>query len=957
MPARPPAAARLGLSALLLPLLLLLLHCLTAGPGSGWQQLSAAGDALFGAPRRPSPPLARLELHAVPSEAAGWPQGPLPPAQGTPQQTKAHAQKPQVDKSKEAVAQAQRPRAEDIARLRASWRGEAGGGREGQRQRKDSPIGKSAEAVTMALKVLRGFDSKAPSGWSPTREKVGRLLQRALYYLPNLTAREAFHTMNYMTKLHQDPGTATLRLSLAVSKVTGPLAARFAQEGDCRELNGYQASTLLRAFSQLEVRDADDAFVCLCNRMMGTPSLSDMDIAIAVHSLAKSRVAYTPFLRAMSGALLNEGRLQRLSAQGVANVVWGFATLGYREEPFMQAVATQLGRPEALGNFTVQGVANLVWAFAKLELHDAALMAAVATRVLAALPAMNAQDIANTAWAFAKLDARSEPLIRALAARVKEGGLLRTMTTQALVNTAWAFARMGAPDEALMTALAAHMMRPEVLRTMKAMDVSNAAWAFAKADFKDDALMEALAAHILDGGVLPTMEAQAVSNVVWAFATLDVRHVALMKELAVHIMLDDLLPTMKAQELSIIAWAYARLGMRSEKLMRLLAARIVDGRLLPTMTPQGVANIAWAFATEDVRDEALMKALGQHAVDSGILQSMNAQTRNTTEWAFAKLAIRHEALEAALASRETLPRRSAAVGDRTSSRLAGARTAARRLPATAEWATPALAAGRSLARRGQAWEGSVASVPLPEAVQALLWRVEQKGGPAPVVASSFRRLQHLQWWAFAAADAEEAGRLREDLRGLLAWAMEVGPDFPPKAAFNVLDSLAMLQQQPNFAALQLSAEASELATVLAAVFLEDAPCRDLSPHQARATIWALSALRVWDADGALVCLCRRMMEATGPQPVKAGDLAMAVYSLAKARVAFVPFLQYMSSVLLKRNLLPRLTSQRLANLAWGCATLNYRDEPLLRAVAARAVHPDLLPTFSAQGVANVLWAF
>lgn len=85
-------------------------------------------------------------------------------------------------------------------------------------------------------------------------------------------------------------------------------------------------------------------------------------------------------------------------------MAWAFATVARSDESLFVALAKAAER--RMGDFKSQGLANMVWAFATAvhRLHrrwDAQLFAALAGAAERHMEEFTPQELVNTAWAFA----------------------------------------------------------------------------------------------------------------------------------------------------------------------------------------------------------------------------------------------------------------------------------------------------------------------------------------------------------------------------------------------------------------------------------------------------------------------------------------------------------------------------------------------------------------------------
>ena len=60
---------------------------------------------------------------------------------------------------------------------------------------------------------------------------------------------------------------------------------------------------------------------------------------------------------------------------------------------------------------------------------------------------------------------------------------------------------------------------------------------------------------------------------------------------------------------------------------------------------------------------------------------------------------------------------------------------------------------------------------------------------------------------------------------------------------------------------------------------------------------------------------------------------------------------------LQRGFWETCNAQAVANIAWAFATLQVRNNGLLRGITAQTQQPGFVDTFSSQAVANTAWAF
>jgi len=86
--------------------------------------------------------------------------------------------------------------------------------------------------------------------------------------------------------------------------------------------------------------------------------------------------------------------------------------MAFPHRPLFSTIAWHVYR--CMGDFVPQGLANLVWAFATLLFADASLVAAIAHAATPRLPESTAQNSSNATWSFATLHSLHVPFMAAL---------------------------------------------------------------------------------------------------------------------------------------------------------------------------------------------------------------------------------------------------------------------------------------------------------------------------------------------------------------------------------------------------------------------------------------------------------------------------------------------------------------------------------------------------------------
>jgi hypothetical protein len=236
-------------------------------------------------------------------------------------------------------------------------------------------------------------------------------------------------------------------------------------------------------------------------------------VANTLHIMAKTR--YSPWDPALVPKL--EGQAEALAgslnAQGVANMLWAYATMG--REPGAGVMRELEGRAEALaGSFKAQEVTNSLWAYVTMGLEPGAgLMKELEGRAETMAGSFNAQGVANMMWAYATMGRQpGAGLMRGLEGRAE--AIAGTLTAQDVAYTLWAYATMRLePGAGLMRGLGG---QTEALAgSFNAQNVANTLWAHVTMGREPGAgLMRVL--EWQTEALAGTFNAQAVANALWA---------------------------------------------------------------------------------------------------------------------------------------------------------------------------------------------------------------------------------------------------------------------------------------------------------------------------------------------------------------------------------------------------------------------------------------------------------
>lgn len=136
-------------------------------------------------------------------------------------------------------------------------------------------------------------------------------------------------------------------------------------------------------------------------------------------------------------------RSQSLDARQMSMVCWAVATLRHRSpdaDALLRALATQWAG-KGVDRMAAQGLANVAWAYARLDLREEHLFAAIAAEAVGRMGEFGAQGLANLCWAFATAGAHTEPLLHAIEASAVPR--LAAFRPEELASLAWSFAHTG----------------------------------------------------------------------------------------------------------------------------------------------------------------------------------------------------------------------------------------------------------------------------------------------------------------------------------------------------------------------------------------------------------------------------------------------------------------------------------------------------------------------------------
>jgi len=395
------------------------------------------------------------------------------------------------------------------------------------------------------------------------------------------------------------------------------------------------------------------------------------DIAFALGKLQLNDPVVVELLKRI--AEIAKYQADKFTPHDMAGIVWGFASLGVRNESLMSVIAAEV--VNKIDGFDQRQLSNTAWAFAKCGLWNEQLVSAIATECLAKISTFTAQNLSHISWAMAQWGNRKEDLMTAIAdelqrkakefapaplamtawsfasLQIKNMPLMNCISaeavakiahfkTQDLAHLAWAFANLRIQDQVLFK-----IMADEIQRNIKGTlppELANIAWAFSKNNFSQESLMNAIASEAVLQ--IRNFKPAEVAMITWAFAVAGLQNKQLMQEIGTQVA--KRIDKFSAPQLSHIAWAFGALSLRHLEFLQSLSAQVHGS--LGAFKAQGLSNIAWAFAMVTFRDETLLRRVAPDiAHDVGELRPL-ALARSA--WAYRVLGVRSPELMSAIAA-------------------------------------------------------------------------------------------------------------------------------------------------------------------------------------------------------------------------------------------------------------------------------------------------------------------
>jgi len=334
------------------------------------------------------------------------------------------------------------------------------------------------------------------------------------------------------------------------------------------------------------------------------PSCSGaVQLSTAVHRLGKHGKDEAPRIRRDERFLAVVQRvtdqMSYFRSRQLANALWGFATLDFRDDSLLRKAASQVVC--RINEFIPQHLTNTSWAFAKLRFKEPTTLRSLCAEAVNKLKYFVPLDFSLFVWACATQAWKDEEFIRVLC---NQHIPFPEFSAQNLANFAWGLATLGIKDTNLFLALGRECCTR--LDEFIEQELSNLIWAFGTCEIVDNLLLHHVA---LECATRPAeaWDPQSVSNLLWAYATLAVKDEVLLEHM-VHcaiVRIDGFV----SQELANSTWATAMLMYRDEAFLEVVAQKVIR-RITPDQTdPIHLAQLMWSFSRFHHRNVACLEKL------------------------------------------------------------------------------------------------------------------------------------------------------------------------------------------------------------------------------------------------------------------------------------------------------------------------------------------------------------
>jgi hypothetical protein len=284
---------------------------------------------------------------------------------------------------------------------------------------------------------------------------------------------------------------------------------------------------------------------------------------------------------------------KRIRPQGLSNLAWSFAMLGYASPAFFRVVAEESLR--RLDDFAPEDEVMLVLAYSRTSHAFPELLDRIAPRSLSHLSEFSGLDLFNMVVSYVRAGRQSRHWMEAIASEIIRRP--SAFSPQVIVGITWAYASAGCRIQALLNFLSDECI--DCCDELKSKEVASLAWSFASLDCYHRPILGALADS--SDGRWSEFDASSLANMAWAYATAQEDRPRLFEGIAnaAKDRGDEFTP----QGVSMLLWSCAAAGHLDRRLF--LSMEPTAASFLRECDSQSLANIAWAYAVADLDADSL----------------------------------------------------------------------------------------------------------------------------------------------------------------------------------------------------------------------------------------------------------------------------------------------------------------------------------------------------------------
>eukprot|EP00803_Ostreobium_quekettii_P001785 evm.model.scf_1110.3 EVM.evm.TU.scf_1110.3 scf_1110:24694-26571(-) len=231
-------------------------------------------------------------------------------------------------------------------------------------------------------------------------------------------------------------------------------------------------------------------------------------------------------LRDIAKEMTVSHRLTDFKTQELANTVYGFALLDFRDDHALVAISRELLSPEHQDHFEDQEISNIVYGFGLLGYRDeycimALLNGALTTGKLATfLP----QHVANILYGLAKLGFRYDKFLEAAMERIVHPQDLAKFREQELANLTSCLAVLGVKDPQIFAALVSEITKRRHMQRFTVQNLSSIVLGLAEAGHRDVDALNCLAEEIVRPRRMAGFSPRDLVDIIQAFDKLQFHH-------------------------------------------------------------------------------------------------------------------------------------------------------------------------------------------------------------------------------------------------------------------------------------------------------------------------------------------------------------------------------------------------------------------------------------------------